>query len=211
MIPSFYPITDRALSGGRTHASLVDLLCAGGATLIQMRDKEMTGRALLRAAREAVAAAHGRGARLVMNDRVDAALMAEADGAHLGQDDLPVDAARQLLPRGSLLGISTHSVREAIAADSLPVDYIALGPIFATTHAERLRPALGLEAVAEAARAVTLPIVAIGGINLDNAASVLSAGAASLAVMGDVMSASDIPARVSAYIALGRRPGVMGS
>ena len=201
-ISGLYPITDRALSGGRTHAELVSLLCAGGARLIQLRDKTMPARPMLDAAREAAAIAHCLGARLIVNDRVDVARMSGADGAHLGEEDLPADAARRVLPAGALLGVSTHSTQAAIAAASLPVDYIALGPIFATAHAATVRPAVGLESLAAAARTIRIPIVAIGGIHIGNAADVLSAGAACLAVMGDIMTARDIPARVAEYLRL---------
>ena len=201
-ISGFYPITDRALSGGRGHAELVALLCAGGARLIQLRDKTMPVRRILEAAREAAAIAHAQGARLIVNDRVDVALLAGADGGHLGGEDLPADAARRVLAPGALLGVSTHSAQAAIAAAALPVDYVALGPIFPTAHAATVRPPVGLVSLAAAARAIQVPIVAIGGIHIDNAADVLAAGASSVAVMGDVMTAADIPARVAQYLSL---------
>jgi len=200
VLPRLYPITDRRLGGGRSHAELVDLLCAGGARLVQLREKTMTDAELLADAREAVAAARRYGARLVVNDRADVAALAGADGVHVGGDDLPAAEARRILGEGYLVGCSTHSVEEAIAACALPVDYVALGPIFDTGHAARRRPPLGIEALRRAAEGATRPLVAIGGFDPGRAREAIDAGAASVAVMGDLMTASDLPARVAAYL-----------
>jgi len=118
-------------------------------------------------------------------------------------DDLPVAEARALLGQDAIIGISTHGVDEAVSAGSLPVDYIALGPIFATAHASVRREPLGLRAVSAAAARLKVPLVAIGGIDLARAGEVLKAGAASVAVIGDLMSSPDITARTAAYLALG--------
>lgn len=176
------------------------LLAEGGARLIQFREKELPDGAALREARAAVAAAHISGARLVMNDRPDLAVLAGCDGVHVGTGDLSPSSARALVGEKALVGCSTHGVEEAIRAGALPVDYVALGPIFATRHASVTRAALGLEAVARAAALVKKPLVAIGGIDLDRAGEVLAAGAASVAVMGDLMTSPDIPKRVAAYL-----------
>lgn len=169
---------------------------------MQMRDKSLPDRELLLEAEAAVAAAREGGARLVVNDRADVAAMIGAAGVHLGQDDLPADSAREILGAEGLVGWSTHSVEEARAAASLPVDYIALGPIFATTHASVRREPLGVEAVAQAAAGLDVPLVAIGGIDLTRAPELLAAGASCVAVLGDIMTAKDIPARAAAYMAL---------
>ena len=201
-LPCLYPITDRALAGGRSHAVIVDLLCRGGATLIQVREKSLPDGDLLAEVKAAVSAARRMGARLVVNDRADVAALALADGVHVGRDDLPVGAVRALLGPGAIIGRSTHSVEEAVAAAALPVDYVALGPIYPTSHASVRREPLGVEAIARAAAAIDVPLVAIGGINMERAAELLAAGAASVAVISDLMSSDDMPARVAAYLAL---------
>src|SRR5262245_7437203 len=203
-LPLLYPITDRALSGGLSHAALVERLCRGGASLIQVREKSMPDAVLLSAVLDAVRAAQSAGARLVVNDRADVAALAGARGVHLGSSDLPARLARSILGPGALVGWSTHSVEEAVAAASLPVDYVALGPVFATTHASTTRQPVGLRAVEAAAAAIELPLVAIGGIDLSRAQEVLSAGAASLAVIGDLMTAPAIAVRTAAYLELRR-------
>lgn len=201
-LPRLYPITDRALAGGRPHAEIVDLLCRGGATLIQVRDKSLSDRLLAAEAKAAVAAARRAGARLIINDRADVAAIAGADGVHVGGDDLPAGAARALLGPGAIIGCSTHGVEEAVAAAALPVNYVALGPIFATPNASVRREPLGLQAVARAAAAIGLQLVAIGGIDVERAAEVLAAGAATVAVMSDLMTSRDMAARVGEYLAL---------
>ena len=201
-IPCLYPITDRALAGGLSHARIVSLLCSGGATLVQLREKDLADRDLLADARAAVAEAARAGARLIVNDRADVASLSGAAGVHLGGDDLPTASARAILGPGALIGCSTHSVEEAIAAASLPVDYVALGPIYSTSHASFKREPLGVAAVARAAVSIDRPLVAIGGIDLSLAREVLAAGALSVAVIGDILTSKDIPARVAAYLAL---------
>jgi thiamine-phosphate pyrophosphorylase len=201
-LPILYPITDRDLAGGLGHARIVELLCAGGATLVQMREKRLPDRELLAEARAAARIAREAGARLVVNDRADVAALCGADGVHVGTEDLPPREARLILGPGMIVGCSTHGVEEAVAAAKLPVDYVAIGPVFATAHSSTPREPLGLETVERAARAISLPLVAIGGIDLRNAGEVLSAGARAVAVIGDLMTARDIPARVAAYLAL---------
>ncbi|MFQ5701418.1 MAG: thiamine phosphate synthase [Acidobacteriota bacterium] len=197
--PVLYPITDRALSGGRSHAELARELCRGGARWIQIREKALGGAAMLAETTAAVRAAGVFGARVIVNDRADIAVMAGAAGVHLGAQDLPVAAARRIVGADALVGCSTHSVEEAIHAAALPVDYVALGPIFATRHASVPRAPLGLDAVRRAAAAISIPIVAIGGIDPERARQVLRVGAAAVAVLGDLMSAADIAARAREY------------
>lgn len=201
-LPALYPITDRALAGGAPHAEIVRLLAAGGATIVQVREKAMPDRLLASAVRDCVAV---KGVRVLVNDRPDVAMVSGAAGVHLGEDDLPAEDARALLGRKSLIGVSTHSVESAVAACALPVDYVALGPIFDTASASVKRKALGVQAVAQAAARMTRPLVAIGGITLETAPAVLRAGAASVAVISGIMTAPDIPERVRAFLALSRR------
>lgn len=192
--PRVYPITDTALSG-RSHAELVELLANGGATIIQLREKHATPREFYQAAIEAMLVARRLGIQLIINDRVDIAVAVKADGVHLGQQDLPPDRARKLLGDSRIIGYSTHSLEQALAAISAPVDYVAIGPIFQTTTKERPDPVVGLEVLGEIKRHSTKPVVAIGGIRLETASSVLAAGADSVAVISDLISSEDISAR----------------
>jgi len=195
-LPKLYPITDRRLSG-LSHAAQVARLCEGGARLVQLREKHLSPREFYREAEGALKVARSRGVRLVINDRADIALAVGADGVHLGQDDMPPDAARALLGEGAVIGFSTHGVEQAVAAARLPVDYIAIGPVFATQSKENPDPSVGLEGVARMREAVgRLPLVAIGGITQENARSVLDAGADSVAVISALLAPAD-PAEIA--------------
>jgi thiamine-phosphate pyrophosphorylase len=190
-LPKLYPITDRRLSG-LSHAEQVARLCEGGARVVQLREKHLSPREFYREAEEALRGARARGARLIVNDRADIALALGADGVHLGQDDMPPDAARALLGKGAIIGYSTHNIEQAAAAARLPVDYIAVGPVFATSSKENPEQTVGHEGVARAREIVGgLPLVAIGGINLENAPSVLDSGADSVAVIGALLAVGD--------------------
>lgn len=188
-LPKLYPITDARLSG-LSHAEQVRRLAAGGATLIQLREKHAAPREFLREAVEAVAVARSLGVLLVINDRADIALACGADGLHLGQDDLDPAAARRLLGDDLVIGYSTHSVEQAAAAALLPVDYVAVGPVFATRTKENPDPEVGLEGVARvrAALGPAVPLVAIGGITRENAPAVLAAGADSVALISALLT-----------------------
>jgi thiamine-phosphate pyrophosphorylase len=191
-LPKLYPITDWRLSG-LSHAEQVARLIEGGATLIQLREKHLSPREFYREADDALRIARGRGVRLVINDRADIALALGADGVHLGQDDMPPEAARVLLGERAIIGFSTHSVEQAIEAARLPVTYVAIGPVFATSSKERPDPVVGLEGVLRVREAVGrgLPLVAIGGITCENARSVLDAGADCVAVIGALVAVGD--------------------
>ena len=134
-LPKLYPITDRRLSG-LSHAEQVARLCEGGARLVQLREKHLSPREFYREAEDALRVARGRGAKLIINDRADIALALGADGVHLGQDDMPPEAARALLGEGAIIGFSTHGLEQSVAAARLPVDYVAIGPVFATSSKE---------------------------------------------------------------------------
>jgi len=198
-LPRVYAITDRRLTG-LSHAEQVRRLAAGGIRLIQLREKESSPRAFYEDAREAVAIARMLGVTVLINDRVDIALAVDADGVHLGQDDLPPEKARVLLGPNRLIGFSTHSLAQALAADALPVDYIAIGPIFATRTKENPDPVVGVETVRTVRAHIRKPLVAIGGITLETAPEVLAAGANAVAVIADLLSAPDITARARQYV-----------
>ena len=202
-LPSIYPITDTRTSG-LSHVEQVRQLTEGGATLIQVREKEAASGEFFEAAREAVRYAHERGVKIIINDRVDIAIAAGADGVHLGQDDLPPDEARKLLGPDAIIGFSTHSAEQARTALDLPVDYIAIGPIFATSTKPDPDPVVGLAGLREV-RLVTsgFPLVAIGGIDAENGAKTLANGADSLAVISSVLSEpGKITERIRAMLGL---------
>ena len=191
VLPRVYAITDVQLSG-LTHAEQVRLLSLGGASLIQLREKRMPALEFYQQARAAVEVAAGCGVRLIINDRADVALAVGAVGVHLGQDDMPPEAARKLMGAAAIVGYSTHSVEQAVAAAKLPIDYLASGPIFATTTKSDTAPVLGLEGLRAVRQAIgTFPLVAIGGITAANARSVIEAGADSVAVISALFSQPD--------------------
>ena len=183
-LPRVYPLTDVQLSG-LSHADQVRLLGSGGATLVQLREKHMPALQFYEHARAAVAT----GVQLIINDRVDIALAVGAHGVHLGQDDMPPEAARRLLGDKAIIGYSTHSVEQAEKALTLPIDYIAIGPIFATSTKTNPSPTLGLEGLRAVRAAVgNAQLVAIGGISHSNAREVIEAGADSVAVISALLS-----------------------
>jgi thiamine-phosphate pyrophosphorylase len=164
---------------------------------VQLREKQLAAREFYAEVLEALMVARRFGARLIVNDRVDLALATGADGVHLGQDDMPPEAARALLGAGKIVGFSTHSVEQASAAARLPVDYIAIGPVFDTSSKEKPDPVVGLEGVRRVRAAIgRMPLVAIGGIKSADAPSVLAAGADSIAVIGALLDTSE-PAEIA--------------
>jgi len=204
-LPKVYPITDTDLSG-LSHAEQVDRLNAGGATLIQLRDKHATPRDFYRQAEAALQIARKHDVRLIINDRVDVALALGADGVHLGQTDMPVEAARRLLGERVIVGISTHNLEQAKLAANMPVDYVAFGPIFKTSTKENPDPIAGLEALREVRTIVgALPVVAIGGITLANAEEAWKAGADAVSSIAALVSdQSRIPENMRQMLAKSR-------
>lgn len=164
----------------------------GGASLIQLREKWLAPLEFYEQAKAAVAVAEQNGVQLIINDRVDVALAVRAHGVHLGQDDLPPDAARNLLGAEAIIGYSTHNIEQAIAATKLPIDYLAIGPIFATSTKSDTAPVLGLDGLRAVRRAISdFPLVAIGGITLANARDVIEAGAGSVALIRALLAHPD--------------------
>ena len=182
-LPRVYPITDTQISG-LSHAEQVAVFAERGATVVQLRDKRATALEFYGQARAALAVAVERGVQLIINDRVDIARAIGAMGVHLGQDDLPPQAARRLLGDDAVIGYSTHSVSQALEAAQLPIDYLAIGPIFATSTKEDPDPVVGLDGVRAVREVVgSLPLVAIGGITRVNSDEVIQAGADSVAMI----------------------------
>jgi thiamine-phosphate pyrophosphorylase len=190
VIRGFYGIVDlpgRGWPAGRLANQLLD----GGARVLQLRMKGATAAAMLAVVDELRPLCKRREALLIVNDRLDVALAAGAGGVHLGQDDLPLEAARKVAPAGFVIGISTHDVAQAKAAHA--ADYIGFGPCFATATKANPDPVVGLELLAEVCRLGT-PVVAIGGITLDRVGEVARAGAAAAAVISAVNGAEDVAA-----------------
>ena len=187
-LPRIYPITDTRLSG-LSHAEQVKRLLAGGATLIQLRDKHATPREFYHQAADALKIARDHGVKLIVNDRVDIALALGADGVHLGQTDMPAEAARDLLGQTAIIGISTHNLAQARLATRLPVDYIACGPIFSTSTKGNPDQTVGLSTLNEVRSIIgSLPLVAIGGIDFAKARETLKAGADAVAIISALVA-----------------------
>jgi len=207
-------ITDATLVPGRDHVAVAEAALAGGADMIQLRDKTPDLRRLLPQARRIRAACRAQGALFIVNDRLDLALAAEADGAHLGQDDLPATVARRLLGPHRVLGVSTHDLTQAGAAVTAGADYIGFGPIFGTRTKETGYAARGTAMLRELRDAVRIPIVAIGGITLQNVGEVIAAGAEAPAVISAIAGAPDVAAAARGFrervVAARRQAGLPG-
>lgn len=189
-LPKIYPVTDAGVSG-ISHVRQVEELIKGGAEFIQLREKHSSPRDFYESAEEAIKLARQNSVRIIINDRVDIALALKADGVHLGQDDLPPEYARNVLGPDAIIGFSTHSPEQAVAALSLPIDYIAIGPIFATNSKANPDLPIGIEGLKKVRRIIgDFPLVAIGGINSTNLKEIFCAGANSAALIGALVSDS---------------------
>jgi len=186
-------ITDRRLSRARTVATIVRQALTGGAPIIQLREKELPAREVFELALELRRITREAGALFIVNDRVDIAAASGADGVHLGQDDLPVAAARRLLGAGALVGISARTVEQARRAERDGADYLGVGPVYdaRSTKPDALE-AQGVELIRTVGTGSDLPIVAIGGISAGRAAAPVRAGAAGVAVISAVVAADDV-------------------
>ena len=187
-IPGLYAIIDTQALKGRSHLEVASQIIRGGAKTIQLRDKLLSKKELLPIAQQLKNLCAEHNVLFIVNDYLDIALAADADGLHLGQNDLPTKVARKLLPIDKILGCSTTTVDQAITAESEGADYIAVGSIYPTTSKETAK-VIGLEGLRQIRQAVTLPLVAIGGITKDNAAEVIAAGASSVAVISAILQA----------------------
>jgi thiamine-phosphate pyrophosphorylase len=194
-LPALYAIVD-PLDTDREPVSLARALLAGGARCLQLRWKAATSREVLAAAVAIRPLATAAGATFLVNDRPDIARAAKADGVHLGQDDLPLAAARRVLGPGYVIGVSTHSLEQARLAVAAGADYVAVGPVYATTSKADALAARGLDLVRAVRAAVTCPIVAIGGITAGTGAAVRGAGADAVALIGALVRAADPEAAV---------------
>jgi thiamine-phosphate pyrophosphorylase len=191
VVSRLHAIVDVDVAAGRGHdaPALARAFLDGGARCIQVRAKALASRPFLALCDEVVRLARPYDALVIVNDRVDLARLSGAGGVHLGQEDLPVAAARRLLGEAAVIGLSTHSVEQIEAARAEPATYVAVGPVFGTRTKDTGYTAVGLSLVREAARRSDgRPVVAIGGITLENAASVIDAGASAVAVIGDLLA-----------------------
>jgi thiamine-phosphate pyrophosphorylase len=188
LICGLYVIIDTQMLGNRTHLEVADGVVRGGARVIQLRDKESSKKQLLPLAKQLGVFCRQHDVLFIMNDHLDLALETDADGLHLGQDDLPVAVARRFLPPGKILGCSVTSVEKAVAAQNDGADYLGAGSIYPTSTKE-VTVVIGLEKLRLISEATSLPVVAIGGINKDNAAEVIAAGADSVAVISAILTA----------------------
>lgn len=197
--------SEAAARAGWQPLDLARAFIDGGARFLQLRAKQLPGALFLETATAIVRLAHARGASVIVNDRADIARLAGADGVHIGQDDLSPRAVRSLVGPAAVVGLSTHTIEQLARAVDEPVSYVAIGPVFGTTTKVTGHGRVGLEMVREAAprtRARGLPLVAIGGITLETAPSVIQAGADSVAVIGDLLAGGDPERRVREFLRL---------
>ncbi|MCL1979176.1 MAG: thiamine phosphate synthase [Methanomassiliicoccaceae archaeon] len=187
-------ITDRALSRGLSESEVARLAYSGGADIVQLRMKESDGKEMLEQAKMIRDISDEYSKFFIVNDRIDIALMSDADGVHLGQSDVPIELARKLLGDDKLIGMSVHNAGEATGAEAMGADYVCVGSIFKTYTKYDALQSLGLDAVFTVKESVDIPVMAIGGINRGNIQDVIRAGADGVAVISAVVSKTDISA-----------------
>jgi len=201
LLPPLYAVLDPEQTSGRDPEAVLRRLLDGGAKIVQLRAKSMAPRDFLQLARSARSLTRSHDCRLIINDRADIALACDADGVHLGQEDLPLHAARKIMGQ-KLIGISTHDVDQAGEAERVGADYIGFGPMFGTTTKETGFSARGVDMLRQIRAAVKLPIVAIGGIKENNVQEVWRAGADSAAIISDILGAEHVTAKTKRILAL---------
>jgi thiamine-phosphate pyrophosphorylase len=201
VLPRVYVILDAALLN-LPEVQCAKMLVDAGVRLIQYRNKSASARQLFESSRELVRFLHPAGVRFIVNDRADVAALTDAGGVHVGQDDLGVDQAREIVGTGKWVGVSTHNAEQFQVAAKTSADYIAVGPIFSTGSKANPDPVVGVEFVRKARSLTEKPIVAIGGITLKTAAEVIQAGADSVAVISDIWRADSPGRRAREYVEL---------
>ncbi len=201
-LPRIYPIIDDTYIPYDRMEETAQALIDGGARILQLRGKDISSAELLMAARSIARLTKKEDVIFIVNDRIDIALFSNADGVHIGQDDMPVLVARKLLGREKIIGFSTHSVKEAVAAEKLPVDYISFGPLFTTKSKKDAEEPKGVKVLTEVSSSVEIPIVAIGGIGGERIGEVLRSGANSVAMISDILSATDIKGKMKHLMAM---------
>jgi thiamine-phosphate pyrophosphorylase len=202
--PRLYPIVVPSRTGSGTLAEIIEFtreVEAGGARIVQLREKQASSKEILRIARELRRVLRP-DVKLILNDRVDLALAAAAEGVHLGQEDLPPEDARRIIGASKIVGVSTHNPKQLSEADRTSADYLAIGPIFATTSKDSPDPVVGLDGLRVARELARKQLVAIGGITLENCRQVIEAGADSVAVITELLRD---PAKTTAQFLLQMR------
>ena len=188
---SLYLVTDRPLANGRDIEWIVEQAVMGGVTMVQLREKSCSTREFIELAQRLVLTLRPLGIPLIINDRLDVALAANADGLHIGQSDMPYATARALLGNHKIIGLSVETMEQARAANLLDADYIGISPVFGTPTKTDTNLPFGLEGIAQVMSFTKHPAVAIGGIGLHNAAAIMQAGANGIAVVSAICSAPD--------------------
>ncbi|MGD8962782.1 MAG: thiamine phosphate synthase [Desulfobacterales bacterium] len=188
---SLYLVTDRGLARGRSTFEIVTAAVNGGASVVQLREKECSTLEFIERAQSIKAFLKTRNIPLIINDRIDVAQAVAADGVHLGQTDMPLETAKGILGDTMIIGISAECLEDAIVAEKGGADYLGISPIYATPTKTDTAPALGLEGLRKIRKAVRLPLVGIGGLNRDNAAEVVRNGADGVAVVSAIVAADD--------------------
>ena len=199
-LPLIYPITDKHLARKSSHLDILKELCRGGARFVQIRDKDTPPRELIRDLEKCRQYAETQDMTLILNDRCDLVMSARLAGVHLGQEDLPPDVARALVGKKCIIGYSTHTLAQARMSRNLPVDYISFGPVYSTATKMNAGSAAGLKKLTQVCRTATAPVVAIGGIGLEQIRPVLKAGAASAAIISAIMTAKSIAKQTELFL-----------
>jgi thiamine-phosphate pyrophosphorylase len=199
-IPRLYAIIEPTQTRELAPVTVAEILLSAGVRLIQYRGKTDASRHMFDVCSVIAERVHQAGGIFIVNDRPDLALLTGADGVHVGQEDLPVELARRVLREGQRVGVSTHNHQQLVEAEATSADYIAFGPIFPTGTKERPDPVVGLERLREMRALTGKPLVAIGGITLATAPSVIEAGADSVAVIHDLLAAEDIGAQARKFL-----------
>ncbi len=187
---SLYLVTDRNLSNGKSNLDVVETAVKGGVTCVQIREKECSTREFIRQARQLKILLANYNVPLIVNDRVDVAIAADADGIHLGQSDMAIADARKIVGSSVIIGISAESLEDAIKAEKQGADYIGISPVFNTSTKKDTAPPLGIKGVKEIRNHVHIPLIGIGGIGKNNAQDVIHAGADGIAVVSAIVAAS---------------------
>jgi thiamine-phosphate pyrophosphorylase len=200
-LPRLYPIVDPRISSHPLDFLMAEF-AATGLRWVQLRVKKANSRQFFDEASRFVVLARHHGMTAIVNDRADIAWLAGADGVHLGQEDLPVVDARKILGPDRIIGCSTHNLAQALEAERSGANYVAIGPVFATTSKENPDPVVGLEELREIRRRLTKPLVAIGGITAENARILFQVGIDSVAVIRDLSYSENIRARVAEFLKL---------
>ena len=191
-LSSLYAITDRKQLQNLQLKEAVAQAVKGGASFVQLREKDLSTRDLFALARDIKEVVKSSNGRLLINDRIDIALALQLDGVHLGQNGFPAKEARAILPKNMLLGVSTHSLAEAIEAESHGADFITLGPIYPTPSKTKYGLPIGLDILSQTLEKIRIPVYAIGGIQLDNLNDVINVGGKRVAVISAIIASSDV-------------------